>query len=64
MNADDVNLMAELNGKSVAELFQVFEATILALRKQPGFDDTMFHADIKKLIDAPDLLNPNATKNA
>ena len=55
MNDDEMKSSAEELGKPLGEVVVISIAIANALRKQPGFDDAKFRAEIKALLARDDL---------
>jgi hypothetical protein len=55
MNNEDVQTMGTALGKPIAEILCIFLIVVNALRKQPGFDDSQFCAEIQALLLREDL---------
>ena len=55
MNDEDLQSMATALGEPIGEVLVVFLTVVNALRKQPGFDDTKFCAEIQALLSRSDL---------
>ena len=55
MNNDEMNSLAEALGKPLGEVVVIFLTVVNALRKQPGFDDAKFRAEIEALLARDDL---------
>ena len=50
MNEEEKKIIAELTAKPVADIAVTLIAIVNALRRQPGFDDAKFRAEIKELL--------------
>jgi hypothetical protein len=56
-NLSEKDLLAQGVGQVIGEVLGAFVGAINALRKQPGFNDSAFRAEIEAL-----LKHPNATQ--